>query len=62
MSKKKKNNEKSVKIVNIEGENCQIFWTTWRILMQFSGKLWLIKSQQKEGFTLSLESTSLEKP
>ena len=34
--------EKLVKIVNIEGENLHIIWTTWGISMKFHerGDLW----------------------
>ena len=31
-----------MKIDNIEGENVQIFWTTWDILMKFAEKMWLM--------------------
>ena len=31
-----------MKRVNIVGENPHIFWTTWGILMTFSGKMWLM--------------------
>ena len=31
-----------MKTVNIGGENLYIFWTTWRICMKFSGKMWLM--------------------
>ena len=37
-----KKSKKSMKIVNIEGENFQIFWTAQGILMEFSGKMWLM--------------------
>ena len=51
-----------MKILNIDGENLQIFWTTWGILMNFSGKMTYdnIKNhKKKQGFTLSLEDTGL---
>ena len=54
-----------MKIVNIDGENLHIFWTTLGISMKFSGKMWLmtmLKVRKKQGFTLSLEDTFLEKP
>ena len=54
-----------MKIDNIEGENVQIFWTTWDILMKFAGKMWLmiiLKATKKQAFTLSLGNTFLEKP
>ena len=28
-----------MKIVNIDGENLLIFWTTWGLLMELSGKM-----------------------
>ena len=43
--------EKSMKIVNIGGENLHIFWTTWGISIRLSGKTRLI-SHKKQGFTL----------
>ena len=33
---------RKAKIVNIEGENLHIFWTTWGISMMLSGKMWFI--------------------
>ena len=33
-----KKSKKSIKIVNIEGENLQIFWTTWEDSMKLSVK------------------------
>ena len=60
MSKKKK---KLMKIVNIDGENLDFFWTTREISMKFSGKMWLmimLKVTKNQGFTLSLEDTFLE--
>ena len=48
----KKNPEKSLKVVNIEGKNFHIFWTTWRI----SG------FTLKNGVLASLQSTFFEKP
>ena len=57
--------EKMMKIVNIDGENLYIFWTTCEISMKFLGKLWLIiilKVTKNHGFTLSLEDIFLEKP
>ena len=53
-----KKSKKLMKIVNIDRENYHIFWTTWRISMNFSGKMWLttvLKFTKKQGFTLSLE-------
>ena len=50
--------EKSMKIVNIEGEKLPIFWTTWRMSMKFSGKTWLmiiLKVTKNQGFTPSIE-------
>ena len=47
-----------MKIVNIDidGENVQIFWTTWEISMIFSGKMWLmvILKVKKNGASSSL--------
>ena len=59
---KKETNEKSVKIVNIEREN--IFISS-ELLNEFQCNFLescgLLKVTKKQGFTLSLESTSLEK-
>ena len=52
-------------IVNIDGENLHIFWTTWEISVKFSGKIWLmiiLKVTKSQGFTLSLEYAFLKKP
>ena len=60
-----KKSKKLMKIVNIDRENYHIFWTTWRISMNFSGKMWLttvLKFTKKQGFTLSLEDPLFEKP
>ena len=38
---KVKKSENPMKIVNIEGENLYIFWTSWGISMKFSGR-WLM--------------------
>ena len=65
MLKNQKNPWKSMKIANIDRENFHIFWTTWGNSIKFSGKMWLIlilKVTKKQGFTLSLEDTLLEKP
>ena len=32
---------KSMKIVNIDGKNLYLFWTTWGISVKFSEKIWL---------------------
>ena len=53
-----------MKIVNIDRGGLQIFWTTWRISMAFSGKMWLMiiwKVTKNQGFTLSLKDTLFEK-
>ena len=45
VSLKQGNIEKSeqlARIVNIEEENPHIFWTSWVMLIKFSGKMWLI--------------------
>ena len=54
-----------MKIVNIDGENLHVLWTTRIISIKFSGKMWLmiiLKVGKNHGFTLSLEDTFLEKP
>ena len=56
MSKNPKNRWR----VNIDGENLHIFWTTWGILMTFSGKMWLMIILKLN--KLSLKNTFLEKP
>ena len=56
--------------VNIDGENPHIFWTTWGVLMKFSGKMWLhdniyIKKKNRKKnqvLILSLKNILLEKP
>ena len=50
-----------MKTVNTEEEDLHIFWTTWGISMKLSGKVWLLKKLKKQGFSLSLENTYLEK-
>ena len=53
-----------MKIANIDRESLHIFWTTWRISMKFSGKIWLmiiLKVTKNQGFTIALEDTSSEK-
>ena len=64
MSKTPKIRWKSIKIVNIEREIVHIFWTTWGISMEFSGKVWLmiiLKLTKNQCFILSLEDTFFEK-
>ena len=54
-----------MKVANINREILHIFWTTWGILMKFSGKMWLmiiLKVTKNHGFTLSLEDKFFEKP
>ena len=53
-----------MKIVNIDGENLQIFWMTWENSMKFSGNMWLIilKRTKNQGFTLFLEDIFWVKP
>ena len=49
-----------MKIANIDREILHNFWTTWRISMKFSGKMWLmitLKVIKTQGFTLSIEDT-----
>ena len=54
---------KSLKITNIGGESLHIFWTTWGIWMNVSGKRWvMIILTKNQDFTLSLEDAFLEKP
>ena len=53
-----KKSEKSMKIVNIEGENLRILWAMWETSTKFSGKMWLtmiLKVTKKQGFTLTLK-------
>ena len=60
-----KNWWKLMKIANTDREILHIFWTTWGISMKFSGKMCLLiilKVTKIQGFTLSLENTSFEKP
>ena len=48
-----KNYEKFMKIVNYDGENPLMFWTTRGISMEFSGKMWLmiiLKVTKNQGF------------
>ena len=57
--------KKVMNIVNIDGENLHIFWTSWEISMKYSGKMWfmmILKFTKNKGFALSLEDTFLEKP
>ena len=54
-----KTSEKSMKIVNIEGENLHLFSMTWGISTKFSEKMWLmiiLKATKKQGCTLSREN------
>ena len=54
-----------MKKVNIDEESLHIFWTTWGILMRFSGKMSfmiILKFTKNQGFHISLEDTFLEKP
>ena len=58
-----------MKRANIDGENINIFWTTWGILkMTFSGKMRLMiilklrLKKKKQGLIFSLKNTFLEKP
>ena len=53
-----------MKIANTEEENLHILWTTWKISMKLSGKMWLITLNvtKKQCFTLSVENTFFEKP
>ena len=65
VKRKCQKSEKSVQIVNIKGENLHIFWTNWVNIMKLSGKTWLmiiLRVTKKQGFTLFLEKTFLEKP
>ena len=53
-----KKSEKAIKMVNIEGENLRIFWTTWGISMTFSGEMWLmmiLKVTKKQCFAKNPE-------
>ena len=49
---------KLMKIVNIDGENVHISWTTQGTSMKFSGKMWLMIILK---FTFSLEDKFLSK-
>ena len=54
-----------MKMLYINEENIHIFWTTGRISMKFSGKMWLVtilEVTKKQEFILSLENKFLEKP
>ena len=52
-----------MKIANIDTENLHIFWTTWGILTSRKDVTYdNNKSHKKQGFTLSLADTNLEKP
>ena len=65
MSKNPKNQWKLMKRANIDRGILYIFWTTWGISIQFSGKMWLmiiIKVTKNQGFTIFLEVTFFEKP
>ena len=46
-----KKSKKSVKIINTEGENLNIFWTTWGYYDIFND-IYIIKSHKKAGFDL----------
>ena len=46
-----KKSKKSVKIINTEGENLNIFWTTWGYYDIFNDT-YIIKSHKKAGFDL----------
>ena len=41
-----KKSKKSMKMVNIEGENLHIFWMTWGISMNILGKMWFMLTLQ----------------
>ena len=61
-----KNSEKSMEVVNTDGENLYIFWTIWEISMKFSRKMCLMiilkfRQKKEQVFTLSLEDKFLEK-
>ena len=65
MSKNPKNQWKLMKRANIDRGILYIFWATWGISIQFSGKMWLmiiIKVTKNQGFTIFLEVTFFEKP
>ena len=60
-----KKSEKLMKIINIDGGNLHMFWTTWGISMKFSGNMRLmimLKVTENQGFTLFPEDTLLKKP
>ena len=47
-NKLSKNPKKSMKIVNIDGENLRIIWTIGEISMKFSEKMWLMIIKKKK--------------
>ena len=55
MSKNQSKKKKIKKVVNIEEENPQIFWTAWVIIVKFSEKacLMIMLKVQKIGILLS---------
>ena len=58
-TKCKKKSGKLMKIVDIDGENLHIFWTTWGISMKLSGKMWLmmiLKVTKTTGFKVRVLS------
>ena len=54
-----KKSEKLVEVVNIDGENVHILWTTWGIFIKFSGKMLRMIIMTRN---FSLNDTFLEKP
>ena len=63
MSKILKNWWKLMKIANIDREVLHIFRTTWRILMKFSGKMFLViilKLTRSQCFTFFVEDAFLK--
>ena len=59
-----KKSQKLMKIVNIDGEYLQMFWTNWGYSMKILGNMWLIilKLTKNQCFTLSLEDIFWVKP
>ena len=56
--------EKLMRVVNMDGENLHIIWTTWGISIKFSAKMWLmaiLKVTKNQGYNISPENDILEK-
>ena len=54
-----------MKIANIDKENLDNFWKTWKTSMKLSGKtslMIILKVTKSQGFTISLSDTFFKKP